>query len=90
MRDYIVSKGDNQTEKLLNIIAEAGGACRNAGLSYTCVINRTYVSGGCGRGVCSSYENRWQLRISWNAAVPNFVPNVSATIAPPKLISRDN
>jgi hypothetical protein len=85
----IVSRGDNQTDRLVQIITEAGGACSKSGTFMNCEIDQRYVSSGCSRGECSSYERRWQLRISWNASIPNFTPNVNATIHLPRLLSRN-
>jgi hypothetical protein len=81
MRDYIVSRGDNQTDKLLQIITEAGGKCSQSGVFYNCEINRNYVSNSCGRGICSKLARNWNLKIRWNSSVPRFTPELNAKIA---------
>lgn len=86
----IVNQGDNETSRLLSIIAEAGGNCTRSGARYNCLIDRQYVFSGCAFGRCSSSERRWQLRIGWNASEANFIPDVRATVSPPNPITSNS
>jgi hypothetical protein len=66
IRRRIISSGNNETEKLTNLIIESGGNCTQSGNQQTCIIIRTYISSGCHRAECSKFQEKWQLNISWD------------------------
>ncbi len=86
LRHKIVSRGDNETSKLLNIIAEAGGACSRTVAGYACLIDRKYTAQSCDRQGCSTSPWHWQLRVKWPANQVGFTPDVRASILLPKVI----
>lgn len=65
LRRFILGRGDNRPERLRQLVAEAGGQCRDTAAGTSCVINREYVNRGCFRGECSTALRRWDLSISW-------------------------
>jgi len=46
----IKERGDSRPERLRQLVAEAGGQCRESAAGTSCVINREYVNRGCFEG----------------------------------------
>jgi hypothetical protein len=85
----IVSRGDNENSKLLQIVTESGGRCDTSSVTYRCVIHRNYVSNNCARGKCSRYKEHWKLTIRWNSVTPNFKPEIEGAISKPVFVDQN-